>query len=226
MKPTILLAGATGLIGSTVLNLLKNDDSFEIVALTRREFPPPKGLPQIKQEIVDFNNLEKYKQVISAQTVVCTLGTTIKKAGSQENFRHVDYQLPLEIAKYALENGCENFILISAIGADPNSKIFYNKVKGELERDIRKLSFKSIHIIRPSLLVGNRQEFRLGEEIGKIFLTPFRFLIPPKYRPIHATIIARKIYSLLKNPAQGIHIYEGSRIYEMDENVNLIKPKK
>lgn len=214
-KPTILLAGATGLIGSTFLNLLKNGDSFEIIALTRRDIPSLKEIPHIKQEIVDFNNLKKYKQALSGESLVCALGTTIKKAGSQENFRHVDYQLSLEIAKYALENGCENLILISAIGADPNSKIFYNKVKGELERDIRKLSFGSIHVLRPSLLLGNRQEFRLGEEIGKIFSKPVGFLLPAKYRPIRAVTVAKKIYWLLNNPQKGIHVYEGKQLRDI-----------
>lgn len=216
MNSTILLAGTTGLIGSTFLSLIKNDDSLEIIALTRREILSLKDSPHIKQEIIDFDNLEKYKHLIAAQSVVCALGTTIKKAGSQENFRKVDYQFPLEIAKYALENGCENFILISSIGADPNTKIFYNKVKGELERDIQELSFKSIHIIRPSLLLGNRDEFRLGEEIAKIFSKPFRFLFPVKYRPIHAMNIANKIYSLLKNPQTGVYIYEGRKIYNAE----------
>lgn len=212
-NPTVLLIGATGLIGSTFLNLIKNDEGFEIIALSRTEIPSLKDYPHIKQKIIDFNNLEKYKHLIAAQSVVSALGTTIKKAGSQENFRKVDHQLPLEIANYALENGCQNFILISSIGADPISKVFYTRVKGELERDIRKLSFKSIHIIRPSLLLGDREEFRLREEIGKIFLKPFGFLIPAKYSPIHAITIANKIYSLLNNPKEGIYIYEGNDIY-------------
>ncbi len=215
---TILIAGATGLIGSTFLNLIKNDDSFEITALTRREIPSLKDFPHIKQEIIDFNNLEEYKHLIAGQSTICALGTTIKKAGSKENFRYVDYQFPLEIAKYALENGCENVILISAFGANPDSNIFYNKVKGELERDIRKLSFESLHILRPSLLLGKRDEFRFGEEIGKIVLKPLRFLIPHKYRPIHAAMIARKICSLLNNPSKGIHIYEGKQIQDIRTN--------
>ena len=212
-NPTVLLTGATGLIGSTFLDFIKNDDSFEIIALSRKKILSLKDYPHIKQEIIDFNNLEKHKHLIAAQSVVSALGTTIKKAGSQENFRKVDYQLPLEIANYALENGCENFILISSIGADPDSKIFYNRVKGELERNIQKLSFNSIHIIRPSLLLGDREEFRFGEKIGKIFLKPFGFLISSKYRPIHAMTVANKIYSLLNNPKEGIYIYEGNDIY-------------
>lgn len=216
MNPIVLLIGATGLIGNTFLDLIKNDDSVEVNALTRREIPPLKDFPHIKQQIIDFENLKKYKHVISAQTIVSALGTTIKKAGTQEIYRKIDYHFPLEIAKYALENGCKNFILISSIGADPNSKIFYNKLKGELERDIQKLAFNSIHIIRPSLLLGDREEFRLSEEIGKIFLKPFRFLIPIKYRPIHAMVIAHKIYSILKNPQTGVYIYEGRKFYNAE----------
>lgn len=214
MNPTVLLAGATGLVGGAFLDLMKNEASCQIIALTRREIPSLIDAPHIRQEIIDFDNLEKHKQLLAAQSAICALGTTIKKAGSKEDFRRVDHQLPLQIAQYALENGCQNFVLISAVGADPDSKVFYNRVKGEVERDIQKLPFRSIHIIRPSLLLGEREEFRWGEEIAKIFLKPFRFLIPAKYRPVHAIDIARKIYSVLKNPSKGVYIYEGRQISE------------
>jgi uncharacterized protein YbjT (DUF2867 family) len=217
MNADILIVGSTGLAGGAFLKLILNDPSAgQILVITRRKIPAIADAPNVQQEIIDFNNLDKYKHLLSARTAVCALGTTIKKAGSKEGFRQVDYQLPIDLAGYAAQKGCEKFILISAIGADPNSSIFYNKVKGELERDIQTLSFKSIHIIRPSLLMGDRIEFRLGEEIGKRLIQPFGFLIPDKYKPVHVDVIARKIRSLLNDDTPGAHVYEGQQILESD----------
>jgi uncharacterized protein YbjT (DUF2867 family) len=212
----VLVAGSTGLIGSAFLNLIGHDDpsTCKVMALARRENPAIADKPHIRQEIIDFANLGKYSHLFSAHTLVCALGTTIKKAGSKEKFRQVDYQLPMDIATFASENGCEIFILISAIGANPDSSVFYNKVKGELERDVQKLAFKATHIIRPSLLMGDRKEFRLGEEIGKLLIRPMSFLIPDKYKPVHVDVIARKIRSLLKDNTPGVHIYEGRQIHK------------
>jgi uncharacterized protein YbjT (DUF2867 family) len=216
MKADILVVGSTGLVGGAFLKLIRNDPSAgKILVLARRKIPAIADAPHVQKEIVDFNNLDKYKHLLSARTMVCALGTTIKKASSKEGFRQVDYQIPMNIARYAVKNGCEIFILISAIGANPDSSVFYNKVKGELERDIQTLSFKSIHIIRPSLLMGDREEFRFGEEIGKLLIQPFSFLIPDKYKPVHVDVIARKIRSLLKDNTPGVHIYEGRQIYEL-----------
>jgi uncharacterized protein YbjT (DUF2867 family) len=212
----ILIVGSTGLVGGAFLKLILNDPSAgKILVLARRKIPVIADAPNVQQEIIDFNNLDKYKHLLSARTMVCALGTTIKKAGSKQGFRQVDYQLPLDIAGYATQNGCEKLILISAIGADPNSSVFYNKVKGELERDIQKLSFKAAHIIRPSLLMGDREEFRFGEEIGKILIRPMGFLIPDKYKPVHVDVIARKIKTLLKDDTPGTHIFEGRQIHRL-----------
>lgn len=211
----IMLFGATGLIGGAFLKLVRDDPSAgKVIAFTRREIPDIRDAPHIHQEVIDFENLKKYRHLFNARTAVCALGTTIKKAGSKEKFRKVDYQLPLNIAAFAAENGCDIFILISAISADPNSSVFYNQVKGELESDIQKLSFKSIHIIRPSILLGDRKEFRFGEEAAKLLIRPASFLIPDKYKPVAADTIARKIRTLIKNDAPGTHFYEGKQIHE------------
>jgi len=209
----VLVAGATGLIGGAVIRLLYDDPSAgSVIALTRRKIPSFQEVERVRQEMMDFDRMEAFDRRISARTVVCALGTTIKKAGSQETFREVDYGIPIRLAEIAVKNGCEKFILVSAVGADPNSPVFYNKVKGELERDLEKIGFRSLHIIRPSLLLGDREEFRLGEEIGKMMVKPFRFLIPGKYKPVHAGVIAKKIRALLDDDTPGVHIYEGGQI--------------
>ncbi len=213
MIPDILVAGSTGLIGSTFIKkALKKYSYNKIIALTRKEIPSLADNSNIHQLLIDFQNINKIKSQIRAKSVICALGTTIKKAGSQQKFREIDYQYTLDIARYAAQNQCSKCILISAVGANPDSRFFYNRVKGELERDLQTLSFREIHILRPSLLLGNRKEFRLGEKIGSLILPKIDFLIPELYKPIHAEKISEKIISILQNSKQGTHIYEGKKL--------------
>lgn len=209
----VLVVGSTGLIGRTFLeSIRKNKPHTNVVALTRRKIEYPENAHNIKQRVVDFDRLNDYKDVLAATTTFCALGTTIKKAGTKDQFRYVDYKLPLAVAKAVLENNCERFILISAVGANAESGVFYNRTKGELEKEIQKLPFKSIHILRPSLLMGKRDEVRFAEVLGKIVLQPVRRLIPMKYRPIHAAEIAEKVVELLKSEKPGVYIYEGAAL--------------
>jgi uncharacterized protein YbjT (DUF2867 family) len=212
-KADITVVGATGLIGAGFLKMACDNPSMgAVMALTRRKIPGISHAAHIRQEIIDFENLADYRHLLHARTAVCAIGTTIKKAGSQENFRNVDYRLPLNIAALAAETGCKKFILISAVGADPDSSVFYSRVKGELERDIQKLPLRTIHIIRPSILLGDRQEFRFGEEIGKRLIQPLSFLIPARYKPVHADVIASKIRDLIGDDSPGVFFYEGKQI--------------
>ena len=214
MENSILIVGATGLVGSTFLKLVQNNPTYiKIIILTRREIPSVQGFPNVEQHVVDFDKLEECKQIIKADTIVCTLGTTIKKAGSQEKFYKVDHDLPIQVAQYAFENGSKNYILVSAIGANPDSKIFYNRVKGEVERDIRKLNLKSFHVLRPSLILGDREEFRIAEQLGKVFSKVMNLIFPDKYKPVHASVLAKKIDSVVKFPSKGFHTYEGKQLY-------------
>jgi uncharacterized protein YbjT (DUF2867 family) len=211
---TALLAGATGLAGSYVLNLLLNDPSYSKVIVPVRQ---PTGIKNAKLEehIVNFDNIEAYKDLIIADEVFCCLGTTIKKAGSQEAFKKVDYKYPLDLAKIALTNGASRFLIISSIGADTNSRAFYLRVKGEMENEISKLNYKSISIFRPSLIIGDRKEKRPGENIWKIFmkgLSPLLMGNLKKYRAIEASAIAKAMVITAKEFHQGISIYESDII--------------
>ncbi|RJQ78552.1 MAG: NAD-dependent epimerase/dehydratase family protein [Desulfobacteraceae bacterium] len=209
----VLVAGSTGLVGSAFLAAIKQNRSFrEVIAVSRREIASIGDAANIQQRIIDFDRLNDYKNELAATSTFCALGTTIKKAGTKERFRRVDYQLPLDLARIVLENNCQNFILISAVGANPDSKIFYNRIKGELEAQIQKLPFRSIHILRPSLILGQRDEVRMGEMIGKLFLQPISPLFPVRYRPIQAAAIAKKALHLLETGKAGIHIYEGAAL--------------
>jgi uncharacterized protein YbjT (DUF2867 family) len=215
MSKSVLIAGATGLVGSSVINLLKEDSAFNpVIILTRRDIPALRKYLNIKQHIIDFDNYESYKEFVKADAVVCALGTTIKKAGSQEKFRKVDYEYPLRLAEAASENKCEKYILVSSVGANPDSKNFYLRVKGEIEKDLAKLNFKSIHFLHPSLLLGERDEKRAGEGIAQKAAPLMKLILPYKFKPIEADTIARKIRNIILTDPVGFKTYEGKELYE------------
>lgn len=213
-KRAALLLGATGLVGGHCLHYLLKDDKYHrIVALTRRNLNLEN--PKLVQHTIDFDRLENYSDHIKADDIFCCLGTTIKKAGFQEAFRQVDYHYPLQIAKLAVKNGARQFLLISSLGANQKSKIFYNRVKGEIEAAIREIPFYGIQIFRPSLLVGERAETRTGEKVGEFFLK----MVKPalignwkKYRAITALNVAKAMVEIAKTDLKGIHIYESNQI--------------
>lgn len=143
------------------------------------------------------------------------MGTTIKKAGSQENFYKVDFTYPFQIGKIALQNGAEHLLLVSSSGADAKSRIFYSRVKGELDEAVSKLGYQCVSIFRPSLLLGDRKEFRLGEEIAKFFSRFINFALPDRYKPVHARAVAGAIIRVAKENKPGIRIIES---VEMQRN--------
>ncbi len=216
MGRSILVLGATGLIGGTFLNRIKVDEYFErVIVPTRRRVAWIDGFQRFEQHIVDFDNLEDHKDDIQADIVVIAFGTTTKKAGSRENFFKIDRDYPRQIAELARNNGAEKCILVSSIGAAPKAGSLYLKIKGELEQAIIQMEYPSVHILRPSLLLGPRKEFRLMEEIGKIAARPLSLLAPAKYRPIHAQTLARKIEKLSKSSDKGVHIHMGGQLVEL-----------
>lgn len=214
---TALLVGATGLVGSVLLEQILSDDFYqEIIVLTRKSL----GInhQKLREHLIDFDNLDAYANLIKADHIYCCLGTTIKKAKSKENFYLVDYTYPTEIAKIAKFNGATLFTLVSAMGACKHSTFYYNRVKGEVEEAIEHLQFKNCNIIRPSLLLGERQEFRLGEEIGKVVAKGLEFMMVgglKKYKPIEAKAVAVAMYAISKEMREGFHIFESSYLQEV-----------
>ncbi len=189
---TAIIIGASGLTGQSLLNQLLQDEQFDTVILFLR-----KALnivhPKLVQHCVDFNALDAYRDLIKGDVVFCCMGTTIKVAGSQEAFKKVDYTYPTEFAKIAKQNNVSTFCLQSSLGADSKSTNFYLKVKGETEDFIRQLNFVSFASFRPSMLLGNRTEFRLGENIGKIVMQALSFMFIGKlkhYKAIHVNQVA------------------------------------
>jgi uncharacterized protein YbjT (DUF2867 family) len=217
MPRTALLLGATGLVGGELLTLLLADPEYrQVTVLVRRNLP--RTHPKLVQRVVDFKDLSKAADAYQVDDVFCCLGTTIKKAGSQEAFRVVDYTYPLESAKLAAREGAGQYLMITALGADARSSVFYNRVKGEVEEAIGKLPLKSLHIFRPSLLLGNRQESRTGEKIAVAVMKPLGFLLAgplKKYRGIQARTVAQAMLRTAKRDVAGQHAYNSDVIQEM-----------
>jgi uncharacterized protein YbjT (DUF2867 family) len=206
---SIALLGSTGLVGRQCLELLADDRAFErVVVIARRKFGEATA-PRIEGHVIDFDQLPAHADVLAVDQVICALGTTIKAVGgSQERFRAVDYGIPLAAAQIALRKGARHFLLVSAVGADAGSRIFYNRVKGELEDALRTLRFRSVTIVRPSLLLGDREEFRLGEVVAK----RFAWAVPGKYRPVHARDVAKALVRSAREDVPGLHIIESEDI--------------
>jgi uncharacterized protein YbjT (DUF2867 family) len=206
---SIALLGSTGLVGRQCLELLADDRAFErIVVIARRKFAEATA-PRIEGHVIDFDQLEAHADALAVDQVICALGTTIKAVGgSRERFRAVDFGIPLAAAKIAQRQGARHFLLVSALGADAASRIFYNRVKGELEDALRTLGYRSVTIVRPSLLLGDREEFRLGEVVAK----RFAWAVPGRYRPVHARDVARALIRSAREDIPGLHIMESDDI--------------
>ncbi len=200
----LLLLGATGLVGSHVLNLALADPRVSTVtAPTRRPLPER---PSLSAPIVDFDDLPEDPSIWSADAVICALGTTLKTAGSRERFRQVDHDYPLEIARLAKAHGARTFVLNSAKGADVKSLFFYSRVKGETERDILQLGFDRAVLVRPGLIDGPRQEPRPMEQWAGRVLSMLNPILPSSLKANPPEAIARAMLDAAVSAAPGVTI--------------------
>jgi len=207
--PNALVIGATGLVGrECVRQLVAHPRVERVVVLARRPLPPDLRHPQLQTILAEFDRLESQPEAFRVSHVFCALGTTIKQAGSRERFHEVDYGYPLRVAELARAAGARHYLLVSSLGANPRSRVFYNRVKGELEQAIIALGFPSVTIIRPSLLLGDRDEFRLGEAIAKRLTWAF----PPKYRAVQARDVARTLVEAAAEDRVGVRVVENREI--------------
>jgi len=200
MEKSAILFGATGLVGSSVLKLLLDDSRYYQVHIYVRRATGMKH-SKLQEHVIDFEKLDHYRRSIKADDVFCCLGTTIRTAGSQEAFRRVDFEWVRWCAIAASENGVKNFLVISSYGADENSGNFYYRTKGEMEKAVSALPFEKCVILRPSMLLGPRQEFRLGEIVGKNLMRAFGFLLSTRLKPIHAETVARAMVAAANDPS-------------------------
>ncbi|WP_109124801.1 NAD(P)H-binding protein [Dyella sp. C11] len=204
----VLLAGATGLTGGKLLELLLADDAVaHVLAPTRRALPPN---PKLENPVGMVSHLiaQLHGQ---ADTVICCLGTTIRQAGSREAFRIVDYDLPVSLGKHARALGASHYMVISALGADATSRLFYNRTKGEMELALQKQGWPHLTIVRPSLLLGARHKPRMGE----LLAAPFSRVLPGRWRGIEAGTVATAMWRLAKAPGSGLRIVESDELQQL-----------
>lgn len=199
MHATII--GSTGLIGTHLLNLLINNPDYSTVRILIRR-PVEFSHPKLEKKLVDFNDMESFRLALEGTEVIfCCIGTTMKKMkGDKEAYRKIDYDIAIHAAQLGKACGCEKFVLVSAVGADSSSRNFYLKLKGETEEGVQASGIESVYILRPSLLIGNRKEFRAGEKLATWLMPLFAFLLPARYRPVKASDVAKAMVNAVKDP--------------------------
>jgi uncharacterized protein YbjT (DUF2867 family) len=218
---TAAIIGATGLIGSKLLNRLLDDPYFEqVVVIARR--PLSVSHKKARVVVVDFSDRKLFGQAINGSDMVfCAVGTTQQKVkGDKIAYRKVDYDIPVTAAQLCAEHGVGQFLLVSSIGADSRSGGFYLKLKGEVEDAVKDLDLPSTSVFRPSMLLGDRKEFRLGERIGQGVMRTLSFLIPSRYKAIQAADVARAMVGAAKTERPGFHIYHHSEMMQLVDTDN------
>lgn len=218
-KKTALLFGATGLVGRYCLDFLLASPAYDKVRIFGR-----KSLKldhaKLEEHLIDFEKLKTYEELIKGEDLFCCLGTTMKKAGSEEAFRRVDFTYAHQIAEIGIKNKVNQFLLVSALGADKDSLFFYNRVKGELEEELKLMPFWALHIFRPSLLLGERNENRWGESIAQRLGRGFDRLTGgwlTKYKPVEADVVAKALVHAAQKLDKGIHIYPSDVLQKLAE---------
>ncbi|OGX86661.1 oxidoreductase [Hymenobacter lapidarius] len=214
MRKTALLAGATGLIGSHLLPLLLESERYAKVIVVGRKAVPTVH-PKLTQVVTDLDKLEDVRLQLIADDVFCCLGTTMKQAGSKEAFYRVDYLFVVKVAALTAGNFASQFMVVSSLGADAESGVYYSKVKGEMEAAVRQLPFRAVHIFRPSLLLGDRPQPRLGERIGAAVLGVLKPLMRgplEKYRPVTGATVAAAMLRAAGEDGGGVCIHLSDEI--------------
>lgn len=208
---TALIAGATGLIGGQLLALVLASDQYKkVIAFTRHQLPVH---PKLFQLNIDGEKIGALDSGSRVDDVFCCLGTTMAKAKTKEKFYYVDFTLPYLLAKNSLQHGAKKYLLVSALGANKQSSIYYNQVKGAIEEAITNVGFETVHIFRPSLLLGPRVEKRSAEDAAKFFYRIFGFLIPRKYKAIDSLSVAKSMVHFASQDQRGTFIHESTELH-------------
>ena len=207
-----VVIGATGLVGKHLLEELAADEDYSsIKALVRK---PINGLgPKVQTHVIDFENVQDLQDHILGDVLFICLGTTIKKAGSKEVFYKVDHDYVVNSSKAAVNNGVRSVAVVSATGSNASSFVFYNKVKGQMENDLKELGIEHLTIVKPSLILGDRDEMRLGESVGIILNTWLKPVLPARFRGSHAQLIARALRKAAKD-GHGIQVIENEELMQ------------
>jgi uncharacterized protein YbjT (DUF2867 family) len=217
MANKAVIAGASGLVGSELLNILLHENFYdEVLVLVRKELPlQHKKLVQL---VIDFNQLKSHAAAINGHALFCCLGSTRAKTPDMKQYYAIDHDYPVQLAQMALQNNIKQYHLISAIGANSQSKNFYTRLKGETENDIAHIGLKTVHIYQPSLLTGNRKEYRLVERMAAGLMKVVDPLLAgglKKYRSIPAATVAKAMYKQSLNTDEGLFIHPSDHIKQL-----------
>ncbi len=214
---TALLIGATGLVGSHLLERLLSEPRFtQVVSFSRR--PTGRASPKLTEHLVDFGTAGNWASLVRGDVAFSALGTTLAQAGSQEAQRVIDYDYQLAFAKAAAAGGVKGYALCSSSGADVRSRVFYSRMKGELDRDVQTLGFERVRIVRPSLLAGHREKARTGEKVGSALLGAVNALgLARKFREIPGDTVAKAMINALLDPTPGTRIYTLEEVFREAE---------
>lgn len=210
---TATLIGATGLIGGHLLQLLQEDPGFEVIKVLVRR-PVEIVHPKVQVIQIDFADEAAYQAAVAGSDVVfCAVGTTLKQVNSDMvAYRKIDYDIPVNAARFCVASKCPQFLLVSSVGANRKSSNFYLKLKGEVEEKVSRLGLASLSIFRPSMLMGRQGEFRFGEKMAELLMVALAFLIPAKYKAIAAREVAKAMLNTSKENNSGVNVYEYSAI--------------
>ena len=215
----VVLIGATGLVGGMLLSLLQDDPEVATIRVLSRR-PVAFAHPKVEVVVLDFADTEAYREQFEGRDVVfCAVGTTREKVGGDlEAYRRVDFDIPVHAARFAKAAGGERFVLVSSIGADARSPSFYLRLKGEVEDAVLAAGLRSVVVVRPSLLLGDRGEVRFGERLGVVLMKPLSFLLPSPMKPIHARDVARAMLAAAKRDGSGPQVLEHREMWQLLEN--------
>ena len=215
---TALIFGSSGLIGNELLNVVKKNNNYNKIKLFVRSAIDNND-PKVETIQTDFNDLEKHKDSIVGDDCFFCIGTTRKDTPDKNEYRRVEYNIPVDVAKIAKSNSVKVFIYVSSLGANPNSSGSYLKNKGQVEEELNNLNFPKLAVIRPSILLGNRKVFRLGERIGIFImktLSIFFLGILKKYKPIEAQNVAKAMVAIAQNHDQKT-VFESNELNEIEK---------
>ncbi len=227
-KKTALIFGATGMIGNYCLQFLLQHKAYrKVVVFTRRKLSIEH--PKLLQHVIRFDQLPDYRNLLKGNDLFLCLGTTMRKAGSRKAFFRVDYTYPYQAARMAADNGVNQVFLVSSVSADKNSMFFYNQVKGLLEEAIKKIPFWAVHIFQPSVLLGERNENRWGEQLAGQLGKGIDYVtggLLKKYRPIEAEVVAKAMVNAAQQLRGGTFVYPSHMLQDLAEETYNQYPKK
>jgi uncharacterized protein YbjT (DUF2867 family) len=207
-QQTAVVVGATGLVGSHLLQQLLYDETFGTVRILVRKSVNIQH-PKLQEQFVNFNDYADYQTKLgTGDCIFCCIGTTNANVkGDKTEYRKIDFDIPVNAARFGKEAGFEQYLIVTAQSANSNSRIFYNRLKGEVEEVVATFGFKRLHIFRPSFILGNRNEQRGGERFFRQLFKTISFILPSSWKPIEASDIAAAMINAVKSGKDGMNLY-------------------